>query len=399
MLEPCVSPCLRGLATRASVKTCPGKHEKGASLDERSAKEGFWLEEEFERAESLLRSFLVKGRDWGQPVFSHNKGARCPSVKAAWVTWRMWLASRDLSASWTGSDIRRCHRAVHANFHTLQTLLVQFRGLRWSGDVGNGGFGVELKSNARRERASGQGEFVNKIQKSLRHYASVQIFWLSWALFEGMEQEKAARIILLSRSSNQQSESYSTSARRFLNSGGGEDNCFCVLPVKFDYRRQIIAAITENVSGCELDLGSWQHIRHAEIFCGYSSGCLVSSEPVNVLPLNQTEQTQSPLCQRSVGKVQATHNSVQATHNSEGRIVPAFSNVKLPKASHLTASHFVCRCWQHQKVLESLLPGVTGRGVCVGQCLFRWGPGGSAQRAPLCPSAPAALHTAFPHPC
>lgn len=140
----------------------------------------FWLEEGFECAENLLRSFLVKARDWGQPVFSHNKGARCPSVKAAWVTWRMWLASRDLSASWTGSDIRRCHRAVDANFSYL-TFSICAVEQAWL---------VRLKSNARRERASGRGEFVHKIQKSLRHYAFLQIFWLSRALFGGMEQEK-----------------------------------------------------------------------------------------------------------------------------------------------------------------------------------------------------------------
>lgn len=86
----------------------------------------FWVKEEIS-VEKLLCSWLVKCRDWGQLVRvqsvtkdsnSHNKGARCPSVKAAWVTWRMWLAYRDLSASWRGSDIRRCHRAAlcGANF-------------------------------------------------------------------------------------------------------------------------------------------------------------------------------------------------------------------------------------------------------------------------------------------
>lgn len=257
-----------------------------------------WLEEEFESAENLLRSFLVQAGDWGRPVFSHNKGARCPSVRAAWVTWRMWLAYRDLSASWTGSDIRRCHRAVDANFSYLtfsicaveQTLPVPFTGLRWSGDVRNGVFAVFLSWKATLGvRGPLVGESLLIFHKSLRHYAFLQIFWLSRALFEGLEQEKATQIILLSRSSNQQNENYSTSARRFLNIGGGEDNCFLRFTRKFDYRRQIIAAITENVSGCELDLSSWQHVRHVEIFCGYSRGCLVSSEPANILPLNQSK--------------------------------------------------------------------------------------------------------------
>lgn len=171
-------------------------------------------------------------------------------------------------------------------FHTTfsicaveQTLLVQFTGLRWSGDLRNGGFaGFELKTNARCERASCRGGFVNKIHKSLHHYALLQIFWLSRALFEGTEQEKATQIILLSWSSNQHNENCGTSARRFLNIGGGEDNCFLCFTRKFDDRRQIVAAITENVSGCELDLSSWQHITHVEVFCGYSRGCLVSSE-------------------------------------------------------------------------------------------------------------------------
>lgn len=239
------------------VKTWTGKHEKGVSLDEWSVKEGgffhpggstvrnykilhhFWLEEEF--VENLLRRFVVKARDWGQPVFSHNKGARCPSVKAAWVTWRMWLASRDLSASWTGSDIRRCHRAVDANFSYLtfsicaaeQTLLVQFTGLRRSGAVTNGGFCCvsELNTNARCERASGRGEFVNKIHKSLRLYALLQLFWLSQALFEGMEQEKATQTILSSWSSNQHNEKYSTSVRRFWTVEAARIIVFCVFPV------------------------------------------------------------------------------------------------------------------------------------------------------------------------
>lgn len=58
-------------------------------------------------------------------------------------------------------------------------------------------------------------------------------------------------------------------------------------------------------------------------------------EVVNILPLNQTEHPQSLLC--NVGKV-------RAVRHSEGRIVLAFSDAKLPKASHLTASHFVYRC-------------------------------------------------------
>lgn len=263
----CVS-MFAGVAMRASVKTSwktrkrrfvrwrkreRGRgfflHTGGSTVRNYKIPHRFWLEEEFESAENLVRRLLVEAGDWGQPVFSPNKGARCPSVSAAWVTWRMWLASRHLSASWTGSDIRRCHRAVHANFSYLtfsicaveQTLPVQFTGLRGSGDVTNGVF-AESNTNARGERASCRGEFVNKIHKSWRHYALLQLFWLSRALFEGMEQDKwfcwADPAIS------------TTSAIAHLrvgsDSGGGEDNCFLCFTRKLDYRRQIIAAITGN---------------------------------------------------------------------------------------------------------------------------------------------------------
>lgn len=199
----------------------------------------------------------------------------------------------------TLSSMQTFHTSLFFPPHTCcGTNIGQFAGPRWR----NGGF--ELRTDARRERASRRGGFVNKIHKSLRQCASLQISWLRRALFERNENglHKSFRWADPATGKN---ESFSTSARLSVDGGGGEDNCFLCLTRKFGCRRQIIAAITENVSGCELDLGSWQHIRPVERLCGYSRGCLVSSKPVNILPLNQTEQTQSPLCQRSVGKVRA----------------------------------------------------------------------------------------------
>lgn len=185
-------------------------------------------------AESLLRCFLVKGRAGGQPVFSHNKGARCPSVKAAWVTWRMWLAYRDLSASWTGSDIRRCHRAVDANFSCITFLYV----LGTNGDNVAGPFHrshMQRLRNYIRKRAFLCFRIGNQCLASHNtlgicsgiigiHNADgalFQILWLSLAFFEETEQEIAPQIILLSWSSSQQNKNYSSSAGEFLNIGSG----------------------------------------------------------------------------------------------------------------------------------------------------------------------------------
>lgn len=58
----------------------------------------------------------------------------------------------------------------------------------------------------------------------------------------------------------------------------------------------------------------------------------------------------------------------------------------------------LCRSWDHQEVLESILSRFPRSGVCPQQCCVRWRDGGVQVWAPPGLTASSAVHSSFPHP-